>query len=78
MNMKHWIGNGLTKFQYLLFRECIDACNIATEYLVAKRQIIGYLNALCDYELITTNDEYMESLEKASSFIKAIFRHERR
>lgn len=75
--MKHWIGNGLSNFDYLLFRECFFVCKITSDYLVAKMQVIAYLDALCDYGLITDNDEYMESLIKASRFIKAIFRHKR-
>lgn len=75
--MKHWTGRGLKESDYLLFMEVRNAC-CGSDYISARVQIRGYLNAMLDYCMIDDNDQYFRMVAEADHVIKSILRHRRR
>lgn len=76
--MKHWAGRGLPEWEYMLYKECLHATyGTYTTLLEARLEVIGYLNALLDYNLISA-DEYGFAIDNSKIFIKSIIRHKRR
>lgn len=75
--MKYWTGRGLKESDYLLFMEVRNAC-CGSDYISARVQIRGYLNAMLDYCMIDNTDQYFRMVEEADHVIKSILRHRRR
>lgn len=76
--MKHWRGKGLQEWEYNLYKECLHATyGTYTTLLEARLEVIGYLNALLDYNLIIY-DEYVFAIDSSKAFIKSIIRHKSR